>query len=466
MLESAIPFLVPASLAALVISALACIFLKSRKAEAVASTVLFALILISSAYMIAANYDVQILGIFHVYAFSLLFALLFSIAMMLVNILAYAYSKDYLNLSLLLSFSMVGLLVVAMANSILSIFLGLELVAITTSFMILFEGRHRVEAAVKFFIMSSISISLFSFALAMLLPYSPQLALTAVMPNSGISGAYFALAALALLVVAFGFDSALFPFNLWVPDVYEGAPTYITALLAGVNKKLAFVALIEVFFVVLFAYSSTFSGIFALLAILTMFFGNLLALVQKSVKRMFAYSSISQAGYILIGISTATQAGLGATLFYIVAHTFMIIGAFAIVLWLGSSNIRNIDEYSGLGSRNGFIAASLAVLMLSMAGIPPLIGFAGKFLLFSSALSAGMPILAVMGIINSFISIYYYSKVINSMYSRKQGKRLRAGPYIAAVVLVCVLVVVLFGIFPQPLITIASNASHALLGLP
>ncbi|HIH50576.1 TPA: hypothetical protein HA291_03945, partial [Candidatus Micrarchaeota archaeon] len=156
MLESAIPFLVPASLAALVISALACIFLKSRKAEAVASTVLFALILISSAYMIAANYDVQILGIFHVYAFSLLFALLFSIAMMLVNILAYAYSKDYLNLSLLLSFSMVGLLVVAMANSILSIFLGLELVAITTSFMILFEGRHRVEAAVKFFIMSSI----------------------------------------------------------------------------------------------------------------------------------------------------------------------------------------------------------------------------------------------------------------------------------------------------------------------
>ncbi|HIH50610.1 TPA: hypothetical protein HA291_04115 [Candidatus Micrarchaeota archaeon] len=353
-----------------------------------------------------------------------------------------------------------------MANSILSIFLGLELVAITTSFMILFEGRHRVEAAVKFFIMSSISISLFSFALAMLLPYSPQLALTAVMPNSGISGAYFALAALALLVVAFGFDSALFPFNLWVPDVYEGAPTYITALLAGVNKKLAFVALIEVFFVVLFAYSSTFSGIFALLAILTMFFGNLLALVQKSVKRMFAYSSISQAGYILIGISTATQAGLGATLFYIVAHTFMIIGAFAIVLWLESSNIRNIDEYSGLGSRNGFIAASLAVLMLSMAGIPPLIGFAGKFLLFSSALSAGMPILAVMGIINSFISIYYYSKVINSMYSRKQGKRLRAGPYIAAVVLVCVLVVVLFGIFPQPLITIASNASHALLGLP
>lgn len=465
MFELAVSFLIPAALAALVIVALAGIFLKEGKVQAAASTALFIIIAVSSAYLIASNYDGTAFGIFHIYAFSMLFALLFSIAMLLVNILAYAYSKDYINLSLLLAFSMTGLITVACANSLISIFLGLELVAVTTAFMILFEGRHRIEAAVKFFIMSSVSIAMFSFALAMLLPYNPQLALTAAVPNSSMAGTYFILMALALLVVAFGFDSALFPFNLWVPDVYEGAPTYITALLAGVNKKLAFVAIIEVLFVVLFAYRATFSGIFILLAILTMFFGNLLALVQKSVKRMFAYSSISQAGYILIGIAVATQAGLSASLFYIVAHAFMILGAFAIVLWLESNSIRNIDEYSGLSSRNGFIAASLAILMLSMAGIPPLIGFAGKFLLFSSALSAGIPVLAVMGIINSFISIYYYSKVINAMYARKRAKRLQAGPYIALVVVICVAVIVLFGIFPQPLITLASNASSAIFGI-
>lgn len=460
-----VSFMVPSLLTALIASAIAGIFLKNEKVQGIASTALLAMIAVSSAYLLAVNYNGQAFGIFRIDAFSMLFALLFSIAMLLVNLLAFAYSKDYISLSLLLSISMAGLLVVAAANSIISIFLGLELVAVTTAFMILFGGRHRVEAAVKFFIMSSISIAVFSFALAMLLPYSPHLALTAAIPNASINGTYFILTALAFLVVAFGFDAALFPFNLWVPDVYEGAPTYITTLLAGINKKLAFVALIEVFFVVLFAYRGAFSGIFMVIAVLTMFFGNLLALVQKSVKRMFAYSSISQAGYILIGIAAATQAGLGASLFYIVAHTFMIIGAFAIVLWLESGGIRGISEYSGLSSRNGFIAASLAILMLSMAGIPPLIGFAGKFLLFSSALSAGMPALAVIGIINSFISIYYYSRVINAMYSRKQGRMLRAGPYIAAVVIICVAVTVLFGVFPQPLIALASNASRAIFGI-
>lgn len=465
MFEILISYLIFALLAALIASGAITLFLKKEKEQIIASTTILVLITVVSAYLIATGYGAIILGIFHIYAFSLLFLLLFSIAMLLVNILSYAYSKDYANLSFLLSLSMAGLAIIATASSVISIFLGLELVAVTTAFMILFEGRHRIEAAVKFFILSSISIAIFSFALAMLLPYNPQLSLTAASQSTSINGAYMALAAVALFAVALGFDSALFPFNLWVPDVYEGSPTYVTALLAGINKKIAFVAMMEIFVVVLFAYRGTFSPIFTIIAILTMLFGNLFALVQKNVKRMFAYSSIAQAGYILIGIATATELGIGASIFYIIAHVFMIIGAFAVVLWMESNGIRNLDEYAGLSTKNRFAAASLTIFMLSMAGIPPLIGFAGKFLLFSSAIIAGMPILAIIGIIASFISIYYYARVINVMYLKKEGKRIASNPNILLVVGLCVAVVIIFGIYPQPIIHISSIAAKALFGV-
>jgi NADH:ubiquinone oxidoreductase subunit 2 (subunit N) len=183
------------------------------------------------------------------------------------------------------------------------------------------------------------------------------------------------------------------------------------------------------------------------------------------VKRMFAYSSIAQAGYIIIGIAAATEFSLEASIFYIIAHAFMIIGAFAIVMWLESKNIRTIDEYNGLSSRSKFAAVSLTILMLSMAGIPPLIGFTGKLLLFSSALSANLALLAVIGIINSFISIYYYAKVMNVMYSRKTVSQLRIEPYVATVVLICVLFVIIFGIFPQPILAAASGAARSVFGI-
>jgi proton-translocating NADH-quinone oxidoreductase chain N len=465
MFEPEITFLIFILLAAFMLSSIANIFMKKKKAQYIISTIILLLIAICSVYLLAVNYNAEIANMLHIYPFSLLFILLFSIAMALVNTLTYAYSKDYNDVSLLLSFSFAGMLAVAAASSIITIFIGLELVGVTTSFMILFDGKSRIEAAVKFFILSSISIAIFSFALALLLPYSPQLALAPASTSPNITGGFMIILSLIFFVAVFGFDTAQFPFNLWIPDVYEGSPGYITALLSGINKKVAFVALIEVFFLVFYAYSHTFSLIFMGLAVLTMFIGNIIALTQKSVKRLFAYSSIAQAGYIIIGIATASQFGLEASIFYIIAHSFMIIGAFAIVLWLESKNIKTIDEYAGLNGRNKFAAASLTILMLSMAGIPPLIGFAGKFLLFSSALNANLVGLAVIGIINSFISIYYYAKVINAMYSRKEEKALRMDYYIAAVVIVCLAVIIIFGIYPQPVISVAANASKAIFGI-
>lgn len=453
------------AVAALIATGIAATFSKDKMLEFVLSTTLFAIIAILSVYMLISNYNVTIFNMIHIYAFSSLFVLLFSITMILVNVLSYANSKDYPDLSLLLSLSFAGMFIVATSASILTIFVGLELIAITTAFMILFEGKHRIEAAVKFFILSSVSVAVFAFGLALLIPYNTQLALVPVSQSPNITGTILVILSMALFASALALDSALFPFNLWIPDVYEGAPTYITSLLAGINKKVAFVAIIEIFFLVFFAYKSTFSTIFIILAIGTMFFGNLIALVQKNVKRLFAYSSISQAGYIIIGIAVATPFGLEASIFYIIAHAFMIIGTFAIVMWLESKNIKTVEDYNALNSRNKFAAAALTVLMLSMAGIPPLIGFAGKFLIFSSAISGNLVLLAVIGIINSFISIYYYAKVINSMYSRKAEKVLKIDPYIAAIVIVALFFVVIFGIYPQPIIGVATTASRAIFGI-
>jgi proton-translocating NADH-quinone oxidoreductase chain N len=381
--------------------------------------------------------------------------------MLMVNILSYVRSKDYPNLSFLLSLSFTGMFVVATATSVLSIFAGMELLAISTAFAILFEGKHRIEAAVKFFILSSVSVAIFAFALALLLSYDPQLAIVPAIQNPNLSGSIIVLLSIATFAAAFGFESALFPFNLWIPDVYEGSPTYITSMLAGINKNVAFVAIIEVFFFVFLAYRSTFSLLFIAIAILTMFFGNLIALGQKSIKRLFAYSSISQAGYILVGIATGTQFGLEASIFYMVAHAFMIIGSFAIVMWLESKNIKTVDDCNALDSRNRFAAVSLTIFMLSMAGVPPLIGFAGKFLLFSSAITSGAVILAVIGVVNSFISIYYYVRIMNAMYSRKEHKPLKIESYIVVVILICLAVVIGFGVYPQPLINIATAASRS-----
>ena len=448
----------------LVITSVGFQLVSAKKQPLFVSTILFAAMAIFSLHLLAIGASLEILSIISINAFSMLLMALFSVTMLLVNVLSYKHSRDYTSFMMLTSFSTVGIFTVTTASSLISIFIGLEIMAITTAFMILADGKHGIESATKFFILSSISVAIFAFALALILPYGPQLALSAL-STSAITGNYLIMLAIVLFAAALAFEAALFPFNLWTPDVYEGAPTNITAMLAGINKKVSFVALIEVFMIVLIAYKSVFSLVFLVLAIITMFYGNILAMVQKSVKRLFAYSSISQAGYIVIGIAAASAFGIEASIFQIVAHAFMIIGAFALILWLESRNIRTLDDYVGLNSRNRFAAISLSVLMLSMAGIPPLIGFDGKFLLFSSALSSNLLVLAILGIINSFISIYYYARVINAMYAPKEHPRLTTERYVAAVVIACLIAVIALGIYPQPLISLAAQASAAVMAL-
>jgi NADH-quinone oxidoreductase subunit N len=350
---------------------------------------------------------------------------------------------------------------IATAQSLLPIIIGLELMVISTTFMILVHGKRRAEAAVKLFVFGSLAIAIFTFAVALVFQFSPTLGLSELAPNLG----YVAMAALALFIVALGFETASFPFNLWVPDVYQGAPAFVTAALAGINKKMAFLVMIEVLFFVFARYSAVFSPALEVLAIVTMFFGNILALKQSNLKRMFAYSSISQAGYILIGISAATSAGLTASLFYIFAHSFMIIGAFAIILFLEQHSINTVEDCNSLYSRNAFIAIAFTIIMLSMAGIPGTVGFFGKFLLFSSAFSAQLPWLALAGIAASFISIYYYARVINAIFQQKRERTILIDQYVLLVVVFSLAIILTFGIFPQSLIHMAQQAASFIPGL-
>lgn len=438
-------------------------FWKHKKTQLVLSSALLILVIVFSFYLFTGGQTQTIANAIAEYPFSLLFVFLFAIALFMINIISYKYSADYSSFSLLLGFAAFGMFLVAMSASLLTIILGIELMSLPTAFMIMINGKKFVESAVKLFILAATAVAILAFAIALVFPYDPSLSLTALAPNSGISGGYIVLLSLLLFIAAIAFDASLFPFNLWIPDVYEGAPANITAMLAGVNKKVAFVALFEILFIVFLPLAGIFSLAFQVLAIATMFFGNLVALVQTNVKRLFAYSAISQAGYIALGFAAASEYGVEASIYQIFAHTFMIIGAFSIILWLESRSIRTIDDYSGLGNRNRFAAFALTIFMLSMIGVPPLMGFVGKFLLFTSVISKGLLLLAVIAILNSFISIYYYAKVILSMYSRREKSVLGLDWAIASVVLLCLIAVILLGVYPQPLINAAQEAGASLL---
>ncbi len=450
----------------LVISGALGMFHRKRRLSSVLTIVLVLAMFATSVYIIVSGDTGGMFGILNISALSSLFVALFSAGLVLVEILAYSNSSDIAPFNMLLGFSAVGMFLVSMAGSVLIIFLAIELVSVPTALMILIGGKRHLEAATKLFVMSAVSIAVFAFAMALIMPFDPSLSLTLLVSNPGIHGSYMTLLAMALFIASLGIEGALFPFNLWIPDVYEGAQGHITALLSGINKKVMFVALMYILFVVFLQYKAEFSIVLEVLAVLTMLFGNIIAMVQNNVKRMLAYSSISQAGYILIGFAVATHYGLQASVFQIFVHVFMTIGAFSVVMWMESKSARTIGEYRGLVQRSPFLAISLSVLMLSMAGIPPLGGFMGKFMLFSSAIDSGMILLAFIGIINSFISIYYYGKVISSMFQSSEKQYIHVERSVAFVILVCLILVVMLGLYPQPLIAAISNALPGIVGVP
>ncbi|KAF5072726.1 NADH-quinone oxidoreductase subunit N [anaerobic digester metagenome] len=413
--------------------------------------------------------------------FSALFMLVF-LAVAFVVILASAryiegekHAAEYYSLILLAT---LGMMLVAAATDLFVLYIGIEITSLSSYALVAFRKKDikGTEAATKYFIFGGISSAFTLFGISLVYGVAGTTSFAEIGAAVGTLDAYKEMLwlALVMVIVGFGFKVAMVPFHSWAPDVYEGAPTTITAMLAAGSKKMGFVAMFKFFLIAMLAIKADWEIVVAILAIVTMTVGNLAALNQTSIKRMLAYSSIAQAGYILIAVAVGTEFAVTGGIFHILTHAFMKGGAFIVVATLATVAIgERIADYKGLAKRSNFMAFSMTVLLFSLAGIPPLAGFASKVVLFSSPImgtvdgSDWMIWLAVAGIINSAISLYYYARVVKYMYvdELEEGapsEKLKLPKSMVAAVAICVVAIIGIGVFPDYFIQLCRDAAQAL----
>jgi NADH-quinone oxidoreductase subunit N len=362
------------------------------------------------------------------------YATFFNITFLLAAALTILMSDEYLKREgypigeyyPLILFTTAGAMLMASGTDMMTIFLGLEVLSISLYVLAgLFRGQLRSnEAGLKYFLLGAFSTGFLLYGMALLYGVSGT-------TNIADMGMYLSahpalltnpmtVAGMLLMSVGFLFKIAIVPFHMWAPDVYEGAPTPITAFMSAGPKAAAFAAFVRIFVLALGGMQDQWTSLLWVLAVLTMTVGNILAIYQTNLKRMLAYSSIAHAGYALVGLVAANQIGISGILFYLLAYTFMNIGAFAILVLAGKKGEENLtlEGFSGFGYKRPFLGVAMTIFLLSLMGIPPTAGFAGKFYIFAGAVEAGYIWLVVLGVLNSAISLYYYLRIMVYMYFR------------------------------------------------
>jgi len=363
----------------------------------------------------------------------------------------------------LLLLSVAGMFVLVTAYDLMSVFLGIELMSLSLYVMIGFRRRDFLanEAALKYFLLGAFAIAFFLYGMSLIYGLCGTLNFKGIvmvaLDRELFRDAPF-LFAIALILVGFVFKISAVPFHMWVPDVYQGAPSPVTGFMAGAVKAASFAAFLRLFYMTFFPARSDWVGIVIVLAVITMTLGNVVALVQRNVKRMLAYSSIAHAGYVLVGMAALsiddTRAASGV-MYYLLVYAAMATGAFTLVCALenrGDSRGLELDDFSGLGLRRPMIGVAMTVFMFAMAGIPPTAGFFGKYYIFNAAVEHGLTWLAVVGVLNSALSLYYYLRVVVYMYFRPSAPQ--PAPVfddwgVRAVLLVSALAVIWLGFGPS-----------------
>jgi NADH-quinone oxidoreductase subunit N len=374
---------------------------------------------------------------------------------------------DYYALVLL---STCGMILMAAANDLIVIFLALEVMSVAVYVLagMLRTDRRSNEAALKYFFLGAFASGFFLYGTAFLFGAAGSTQLDAIARVVAENPQHpLVLLGLALLVVGFGFKIAMVPFHGWAPDVYEGAPTTVTAFMAVGVKAAAFAAFVRVLSVAFGDASGSWSGVLWVAAALTMTVGNVTAVSQTNVKRMLAYSSIAHAGYALVGLVAGTRDGGAALCMYLAAYTLMNLGAFAVVIALGRRGepSETLADLAGVGFRQPILGIAMTIFMLSLAGIPPTVGFAGKLALFGAAVDAGYVGLALVGVMNSVVSVYYYFGVLVQMYMAEGTREIvapRRRPALLATIVATMLLVLAFGIDPAGLLAAATDAFASL----
>ncbi|MFW6347994.1 MAG: NADH-quinone oxidoreductase subunit N [Cyclonatronaceae bacterium] len=322
----------------------------------------------------------------------------------------------------LLMFCTFGMIVLATANDLVTVFVGLETMSICLYALagIMKDKRIGVESALKYFVMGAFSTGFFLYGITMLYGATGSTSIPEI--GAYTDGGLFYWGGVSMLLVAFMFKVSAVPFHMWTPDVYTGSPTTITAYMSTAGKTASFIALVLILDRALPSISSQLTATFSIIALLTMILGNAVAMVQDNVKRMLAYSSVAHVGYLFVGLAAGNEAGYSAVLFYLLAYTFMNVGAFGVVAFYEKNydvHFNNVESYAGLGYQRPIMGILLSIFLFSLAGIPISAGFNAKYMVFSAGVEAGLVSLVVVGVLASAASAYYYLRVMVFLYFKE-----------------------------------------------
>ena len=411
----------------------------------------------------------------------------FNATFLLIAVLTFLMSASYVRREgmspgeyyALILFATTGFMLVASAADLVIVFLAIETLSIATYILagLQHQEQRSQEAAFKYFILGAFSSAIFLYGIATI--YGAQgntNLLSLAQALSGAEATPMMLVGMGLLIVGLGFKVAVVPFHMWAPDVYDGAPTAVTAFMTTGPKAAAFATLLRVFFQSFASPSMAehWGPIFFWLALLTMLLGNLVAITQQSLKRMLAYSSIAHAGYAFVALVTINELGAASLLYYLVAYTLMSFGAFTVLIAVAKQGEQHyaLSDYAGLGSTNPLLAAVMALFMFALAGFPPTAGFAGKFYIFSAAVQAGEPggyTLVLIGVLTSVVSLVYYTRVVMMMYMREPGMQrtpAHVPPTTVTVLGLTALGTLYMGVFPGSVLHLAEQSVRYLFSNP
>jgi NADH-quinone oxidoreductase subunit N len=367
-------------------------------------------------------------------------------------------------------FSVGGMMLFVAAADLLTFFVALEVMSLPLYLLVGLARRRRLlsqEAALKYFLLGSFSSAFLLFGSAFLFGYSGSIAFADIHDSlsSGVELDPLLLVGAGMAAIGLFFKVGAVPFHSWVPDVYQGAPTPVTAFMASATKVAAFAAMLRLFYVALGDYEWNWRPLFWVVTIATIVVGSILAITQTDIKRMLAYSSVAQAGFILTGVTAASDEGLSSTMFYLAAYGFATIGAFALVTIVrdGTSEATHLSRWAGLGRRAPIVGGVLSLFLLSFAGIPLTSGFIGKFLVFEAAVSGGATPLVIVGAVFSAVAAFFYVRVIVLMYFSDPPEEAPTvavpGATTTLAIAVCAAATVALGVVPGPVIDLAQEAA-------
>jgi NADH-quinone oxidoreductase subunit N len=406
--------------------------------------------------------------------FSLLFHAVFVLAGLLTVLVSHVYLRDraierseYYPLLLL---SICGMTLMSSVNDFVILFIALELLSIPLYVLAGFAhpAAESEESALKYFLLGAFSSAFLIYGVALVYGGTGTSAFPGIVEGATSGNMAFAVTGAGLILVGLGFKIAAVPFHMWTPDVYHGAPTPITGFMSVGAKAAGFAAIGRVFLLTLAPLTVDWTQAAAVLAALTMILGNVVAISQTNIKRMLAYSSIAHAGYLLMGVAAGGERGISAMLFYLLAYAFTNLGAFAILTGMAGRDGEDTSfvPYAGLAKRQPWAAAAMALFMLSLTGIPATGGFVGKYYLFWATVEADLIWLAVLGVLTSLVSAFFYLRVVVTMYFEELVGDVHFGlhPTLAVALILAAVGTIALGLWPGPLLNLTQDAAWSTVG--